>query len=250
MASFPTSVKSFASRSNGQAIDAGHVNDLQDEVNALEDGYLNGTARLNSSGSTLNTLNVTGGSTLASLDVNGGSTLASSITIGTLPYVFPSSGGSTGQVLTIVSTSGSTMGLEFRAAVAAVPDATRVELDDVQALASGSSAGMSWTKQTFVTNSSMHSTGTNPDRITPQSTGVYLVQFNVHFLTAANFNVDIKDSSGSVLAGLESTLVRQHVTAIKHFDALGGYVRGVVKPVGSTDSVSTGGRTFMSMVKL
>lgn len=102
MASFPDSVKSFAARSNGQTIDAAHVGDLQDEVNAIEAGYLNGTARLNSSASTL-----------ASLDVNGNSTLASSITLGTLPYVFPASGGSTGTVLMVDSTSGSTMTLKW-----------------------------------------------------------------------------------------------------------------------------------------
>jgi hypothetical protein len=36
MASFPDSVKSFSTRSNGQVIDASHVNDLQDEVAAVE----------------------------------------------------------------------------------------------------------------------------------------------------------------------------------------------------------------------
>ena len=65
MASFPDAPKSFAARSNGQTIDASHVGDLQDEVNAIEDGYLSGTARLNSSHSTVATLSVTGGSTFA-----------------------------------------------------------------------------------------------------------------------------------------------------------------------------------------
>ena len=63
MASFPTTAKTFASRSNGQTIDAAHVGDLQDEVAAIEDGYLTGTARLNSSNSTVANLSVTGGST-------------------------------------------------------------------------------------------------------------------------------------------------------------------------------------------
>lgn len=43
-ASYPTSIKSFASRSNGQTIDASHVGDLQDEVNAIETGLKNGFA--------------------------------------------------------------------------------------------------------------------------------------------------------------------------------------------------------------
>lgn len=121
MPSFPTSVFAPASRSAGQTIQPAHVNDLQDEVNAIEGGYLNGTARLNSSASTVASLGVTGASTIAGrlvvssgLSVVGNSTLGSSMSLGTIPYVFPSSGGSTGDVLTCVSTSGSTMSLEWR----------------------------------------------------------------------------------------------------------------------------------------
>lgn len=79
MPSFPTSVFAPATRSNGQTIDASHINSLQDEVVAIEGGYLNGTARLNSSASTLVALSVSGGSTLATLQVNGGSTFAGGI---------------------------------------------------------------------------------------------------------------------------------------------------------------------------
>jgi hypothetical protein len=60
MASYPTSVKSFTSKNNGDVIQASHLNDLQDEVNALESGLLNGTAPLNSSNSTVASLAVTG----------------------------------------------------------------------------------------------------------------------------------------------------------------------------------------------
>ena len=65
MPSFPGSVFAPTARASGQTIQAAHVNDLQDEVVALEGGYLNATARLNSSNSTLATLSVTGGSTFA-----------------------------------------------------------------------------------------------------------------------------------------------------------------------------------------
>lgn len=71
MADFPTSVFNPANRSNGQTIDASHVNNLQAEVTAIEDGYLNGTARLNSSKSTVAALSVAGASTFAG-DVNFG----------------------------------------------------------------------------------------------------------------------------------------------------------------------------------
>lgn len=60
MPSFPDSVFAPANRSNGQVIDASHVNGVQDEIVAIEGGYINGTARLNSSA-----LNVTAGSTFA-----------------------------------------------------------------------------------------------------------------------------------------------------------------------------------------
>jgi hypothetical protein len=63
MPSFPDSVFAPANRSAGQTIDASHVNGVQDEIVAIEGGYRNGTAPLNSSGSTVATLSVAGGST-------------------------------------------------------------------------------------------------------------------------------------------------------------------------------------------
>ncbi len=42
--SYPSSVKSFSTKLAGQTIDAAHVNDLQDEVVAVEGALLNGTA--------------------------------------------------------------------------------------------------------------------------------------------------------------------------------------------------------------
>lgn len=41
-ASYPTSAKSFTSKSNGQTVDASHVNDLQLEVTAIETDILAG----------------------------------------------------------------------------------------------------------------------------------------------------------------------------------------------------------------
>lgn len=62
-ASYPGSVKTFTSRNNGDVIQASHINDLQDEVNAIEAGLLQGSAPLNSSNSTVAALSVLGGST-------------------------------------------------------------------------------------------------------------------------------------------------------------------------------------------
>src|SRR3990167_7722793 len=65
MPSFPTTPKTFTTKNTNDVIAAAHVNDIQDEVNAIETGYLNASARLNSSASTLASLSVTGGSTIA-----------------------------------------------------------------------------------------------------------------------------------------------------------------------------------------
>ena len=73
MASFPTSAKTFTSKSAGQTIASAHMNDAQDEINAIEVGYLQGSARLNSSHSTMVALSVSGGSTLlGDLTARGG----------------------------------------------------------------------------------------------------------------------------------------------------------------------------------
>lgn len=42
MASYPASIKSFSTKNNGDTIQNTHVNDIQDEVAAVETGLLNG----------------------------------------------------------------------------------------------------------------------------------------------------------------------------------------------------------------
>lgn len=73
MSDYPTSAKTFTTKTGGQTIAASHMNDVQDEVNAIEVGLLQGSARLNSSHSTMVALSVTGGSTiLGDLTARGG----------------------------------------------------------------------------------------------------------------------------------------------------------------------------------
>jgi hypothetical protein len=80
MAAFPNSVKSFAIHNAGDTIQQADVNDCQDEIAAIETGYLTGTAQLNSSHSTLATLSVLGGSTLAgNLTLSGGLSIGKAI---------------------------------------------------------------------------------------------------------------------------------------------------------------------------
>lgn len=71
MASFPDNIFSPASKNSGDTIQVSHVGDLDNEVVAMQQGYRNGTAPLNSSNSTV-----------AALSVSGNSTFGGSITIG------------------------------------------------------------------------------------------------------------------------------------------------------------------------
>lgn len=240
MASYPDSVKSFTTKNTGDSIQAGHVNDAQDEINAIEAGLLNGTARLNSSNSTLANLSVTGGSTfgalnssnstLANLSVPGGSTL------GTLQI-----GASTFSVRPVTPP----------------PHAALVYLASTVAASSGNST-LSWTAQEFLTNSSMHSTTTNPERLIPQSTGIYQAVLQVAFAinSTGQRQVLIRDSSGSFVAGqtvpASAFAQRVQVVAYKRFDVTGGYLTGAYQQDGaSTLSLSSGlGETWLAMTKL
>ncbi len=102
MANYPGSVTTFATKNTGDTIQAAHVNTLQDEVNAIEAGLLNGTARLNSSHSTLVALSVTGGSTIGTLQA-GASTVASLSVSGASTVTTLQAGAST---MTSLSVSG------------------------------------------------------------------------------------------------------------------------------------------------
>lgn len=249
MPSFPTSVFAPASRSAGQVIQPAHVNDLQDEVNAIEGGYLNGTARLNSSASTV-----------ASLDVNGNSTLASSVTLGTIPYVFPSSGGSTGQVLTCVSTSGSTMGLEWRTAATDPTDVVVLTGSTTQ-MGHASTVAVTWPTQLVALNSSIHSTGTNPERLTPQSSGVYVVSVTLtvvgSLVSTAGMRCQLFDSSkgtfGTMSVGSAGGYAPSiSVLGLKRFDVVAStqWVRAVFdQQTGSTLSLN-GTLSFCRFYKL
>jgi hypothetical protein len=89
VANFPTSIYTPASKSAGQTIDAAFFNDPDAEITAIEQGYLQGTAPLNSSASTLASLSVTGGSTVATLNISGVSTLAGAVNLTSGQMIFP-----------------------------------------------------------------------------------------------------------------------------------------------------------------
>src|SRR3990167_3440551 len=168
MASFPTSVKNYGA----DLIDgtdypqAAHINDVRAEITAIEGGYLNGTAPLNSSNSTVANLRVTGGSTMSSL------------TLGTLAVSSQfSAGASTLAAVTV--TSNATIGGLLR--VSAQPHCV-VRSVVVQDLASEG-----WTGIVFDTEDldvgALHSTAANTSRVTVPtgSSGVYLLSASVRF---------------------------------------------------------------------
>ena len=110
MPSFPGSVKSFTTKNSGDVIQSAHVNDLQDEVNAIEAGYINATAPLNSSRSTVATLQVTGVSTLGGA-VSFGAGVASTVSFAS--SVTFSSGANFGAAATVNGGLGLTKAARF-----------------------------------------------------------------------------------------------------------------------------------------
>lgn len=239
MASYPNAVKSFTSKNAGDTIQPSHINDLQDEIAALEDGLLNGTAPLNSSritapaaqitnatisaltvtsftfptNSTLTNLNVTGGSTLATLNVSGGSTLAD-------------------------------------LNVLANPIAARVTNSADLNTASGSTTRLTFNSQVFA-SAGMHSTTTNPGRLIAPSSGVYLITAGVSWNAAASTHgyrrLRILIDGSSIVVqdsrigdGEGDGYTHQSVAAIYRFASSGSYAEVEVKQnSGSTVSVKS-----------
>ena len=209
---FPDSPISFTTKNTGDVIQAAHVNDLQTEVANIEAGYINATAPLNSSRSTVATLSVTGASTFASR-----------------PVMPP-------------------------------PDMAKVFLASTYAAGSSDNSTLSFLAQDYLINSSLHSTVTNPERLTPQTTGVY--QFSAQIEVEGSVPdlqtrfVLIQDSSAGVIAAAatrSSGIFRMNVTGYKRYDILGGFaaVRFATAGGATTNSLSSGvNLTWFSVLKL
>lgn len=124
---YPTSVWAPTTKNAGDAIQPAHMNDAQAEIVAIETGLTQGTAPLNSSNSTLANLSVAGGSTLAALTVSGASSLASlhvtgnstfgsTMTIGGIPYQWPSAAPASSGLGLVVQSTGTPNVLKWGAA--------------------------------------------------------------------------------------------------------------------------------------
>jgi hypothetical protein len=167
MASYPTGVFSPAAKNTGNTIQAAHVNDLDTEVAAVENGLLNGLAhalvistggltvstggaRINGPSSIAGTVQVTGNSTITgSLSVSGNSTFDGNLTVaGTLSLA-----------------GGTVVG-------GRIPSA-RVSLASVLQINTGLTfAGINWTTNDY-DSTGLHSTSANSSRILLTSSGLW-----------------------------------------------------------------------------
>ena len=250
-ASYPGAVKTFTSKANGDQIQASHVTDLQDEVTALEDGLLNGTAPINSSritapaaqvtNCTVTNLTVTNfafpaNSTLTNLNVTGGSTF---------------SGANFSSNVNIVGDS-SIAGDLF---VVKRPPSARVSQSATVQFANNTETCLNFNTQTSVYPTSMHSTTTNSSRLTAPSSGMYLVSGHVlwnTFSSAGMRQVVIYKNDATIIAadtrpaGVANAL--WHSIATVYPLNSGDWVTlRVVQDSGSTGSIiatSEGGQQF------
>lgn len=221
MPSYPTSVYSATSKNAGDTIQASHINSLDDEVNSLTSGLLNGLQHrvIVSTGG----LNVsTGNSTLGgNLSVAGTSTLTGAVTFSTY-------------------------------ATQPVPSVLLTH-DATQDVANGAWVGLSWNTET-VDVPGMHSTASNSSRITfAQSTGIYEVGAQVYwngFSTTGLriVRVRLNDSSGGAgQAGraIDGSEYGQQVSALMRIASTADYVTAMVfQNSGSTGSVGAGSTQY------
>lgn len=142
MATYPSGVFAPSNKSNGQVIDASHINNAQDEIVAVEDALINGPLALTR-------VQVSGGSTLATLNVTGASSFAGALNVlGIL--VMPGR-----EMCAVVHGSSQTLSASAETAVT-----FNEEIVDI---------------------GGFHSTATNPTRFTCPSSGTYAMIGSVMF---------------------------------------------------------------------
>ena len=173
MASYPTTPKTFTSKNTGDVIQATHVNDLQDEVNAIETGLLQGSAPLNSSNSTVAHLSA------------GTSTFSGAVTMAAALQV-------TGQS-------------SFTTRPLMPAELARVYLDTVKDMASSVASTVAFLSVASIYNANMFSTvAAHAHKLCPAfSTGWYrfVGQFYIRGVASADVFVqaDIQDSSNKII---------------------------------------------------
>lgn len=165
---YPTSVQTFATRNAGNTVEGEHVNTLQTEVNAVEDGLINGLQH--------RLIVSTGGLNVST----GNSTI--------------------GQNLSVIGTS------TFVGLVTFPVPTVRVSHDADQNVANTAWTGLLWNRETYDAQG-MHSTATNSSRLTfAHSTGVYhvgaSVEWNANATGSRMIRLVINDSTNMAAAGM------------------------------------------------
>lgn len=238
MAQYPSAVATFSAKADGAGnkVQASHINSLQDEITAIEDGLLNGSAPINSSRITAPSLQVTN-STISSLTVGV-------LTVTAVNNLSVSSGST---LTTLNVTGGSTLATLN---VTTPCDAVRATNNAVTDVANNTYTVLSFNTHTFqVGASALHSTATNSSRFYPQSSGLYTVVGNVLWSPGSTgvHQCSILVNSTIVIgqqqndAANASAFMSQNVSAIYNFN-VGDYVElRVYQNSGSTGSLSTNG---------
>lgn len=186
---YPTSVQTFTNKNTGQIVQPAHVNDLQTEVTALENGLLTGLQHglsVSTGGLTVSTGNTVLGQ---HLQVAGNSSVTGALTVGgnsSLTGNLHVAGNST--FAGSVAFTGTIVGLPLGPPVVRVGISTRVDI------ASNTWVGVNWDTEDYDSHG-MHSTASNSSRLTcVQSTGRY------HFGAVVDWNYSGGGSSGAVKA--------------------------------------------------
>ncbi len=252
---YPTGVYAPATKVNGQVIQPAFFNDPEAEIVAVENALLNGLPHgltISTGGLAVSTgsVNIGGPSSLATLQVNGASTFSSAVAFN-------------GAVTFSTGVTFSTLVTFHPAQTIGSPDLT-VLTGSTSQFANGSSGGVMWPTQTVLTNSSAHSTATDPDRLAPQSTGAYQLQVTIAmaapFADPSTGTIDliIKDSSGGRVdfnrvngsAGGRAPSITGF--GIKRFDTVGStnYLRVVLTQRGGSTASLDGTGSFLRFYKL
>lgn len=198
MASYPTATFAPSAKSNGQTIDASHVNDLQDEVTAVESA-LRGTIThsLNVSGnSTLTNLQATNSTFSGGVQVTGSVGIVTNLLVGgnsTIGGAFGVTGAST--LATVQINGGSTFAAQadFRSLVN-LDGSLSMSGQEAVTLASGDNHNLSFgTTTTYVRIATDNAGSTLTGFNTAMNVGRVLVVFNA----GPSAVLGLKNSSGS-----------------------------------------------------
>ena len=245
-ATYPTAVRTFSLKTN-LPIQPSHINDLQEEVAALEAGLLTGTAPLSASNSSV-----------TSLLVSGGSTLGSTLVIGTNTYIFSTAvPGSTGLVLGSQTLSGSTVTLGYlsvAAPAASTVNVFRATLSTPLQLADTVEGALDWNVEQQDPGG-FHSTSVNSSLVTipTGSSGYYWISViayanqptNVGALTVYKGSSEMCKYTRNDATGGPTTFM---ATGLVFLDAAKAIKVGFYSNAGTTNSLSS--LTQLQMIRV